>query len=100
MPLLDHFHPPLHGPRRWEGFLHDWATFIAQQLNETLPKDYFAVTDADGKFEIKNAPAGKCRLLAWKDGAGWLTGDRKGREITIKANGTVEMSLTAKPDEP
>jgi len=20
MPLLDHFHPPLHGPRRWEGF--------------------------------------------------------------------------------
>src|SRR2546423_1168048 len=43
MPLLDHFHPPLHGPRRWEGFHHAWATFIAQQLNqETLPKDYFA----------------------------------------------------------
>jgi hypothetical protein len=33
MPLLDHFHPPLHGPRRWEGFHHVWATFIAQQLN-------------------------------------------------------------------
>jgi hypothetical protein len=46
MPLLDHFHPPLHGPRRWEGFLHDWATFIAQQLNqETLPKDYFAESE-------------------------------------------------------
>jgi hypothetical protein len=43
MPLLDHFHPPLHGPRRWEGFHHAWATFIAQQLNqETLPPDYFA----------------------------------------------------------
>ena len=43
MPLLDHFHPPLHGPRRWEGFHHSWATFIAQQLNqETLPADYFA----------------------------------------------------------
>jgi hypothetical protein len=38
MPLLDHFHPPLHGTRRWEGFLHAWATTIAQQLNlETLP---------------------------------------------------------------
>jgi hypothetical protein len=40
MPLLDHFHPPLHGPRRWEGFHHAWATFIAQQLNDnTLPPD-------------------------------------------------------------
>src|SRR4051794_37916970 len=45
MPLLDHFHPPLHGPRRWEGFHHAWATFIAQQLNETLPKDYFAESE-------------------------------------------------------
>lgn len=43
MPLLDHFHPPLHGPRRWEGFYHAWATFIAQQLNqEALPPTYFA----------------------------------------------------------
>ncbi len=43
MPLLDHFHPPLRGPRRWEGFHHAWATTIAQQLNpETLPTDYYA----------------------------------------------------------
>lgn len=43
MPLLDHFHPPLHGPRRWEGFHHAWATVIAQYLNEkTLPPNYFA----------------------------------------------------------
>jgi hypothetical protein len=43
MPLLDHFHPPLHGPRRWEGFHHAWATVIAQHLNqETLPPNYFA----------------------------------------------------------
>jgi hypothetical protein len=43
MPLLDHFHPPLHGPRRWEGFHHAWATFIAQQLNQgVLPAGYFA----------------------------------------------------------
>lgn len=42
MPLLDHFHPPLHGPRRWEGFLHDWATFLAKQLNGILPPGYFA----------------------------------------------------------
>jgi hypothetical protein len=46
MPLLDHFHPPLHGPRRWEGFHHSWATFIAQQLNvESLPPGYFAESE-------------------------------------------------------
>lgn len=43
MPLLDHFHPPLHGPRRWEGFLGSWATMIARQLNlGLLPKACFA----------------------------------------------------------
>ncbi len=43
MPLLDHFHPPLHGPRRWEGFHHAWATVIAQHLNDgILPPDHFA----------------------------------------------------------
>jgi hypothetical protein len=36
MPLLDHFHPPLHGPHRWEGFYHAWATFIAAQLNQDV----------------------------------------------------------------
>ena len=46
MPLLDHFHPPLHGPRRWEGFHHAWATFIAAQLNQSsLPPDYFAESE-------------------------------------------------------
>jgi hypothetical protein len=46
MPLLDHFHPPLHGPRRWEGFHHAWATFIAQQLNQDmLPPDYYAESE-------------------------------------------------------
>jgi Protein of unknown function (DUF4058) len=68
MPLLDHFHPPLHGPRRWEGFHHAWATFIAQQLNqETLPPDYFAESEISGGPELEvdvatmelTRPAGK-----------------------------------------
>jgi hypothetical protein len=46
MPLLDHFHPPLHGPRRWEGFHHSWAAFIAQQLNQdVLPANYYAESE-------------------------------------------------------
>src|SRR5688500_9607500 len=55
MPLLDHFHPPLHGPRRWEGFHHSWAAFIAQQLNqESLPGGYFAESEISvgPEFEI------------------------------------------------
>lgn len=46
MPLLDHFHPPLHGPRRWEGFHHAWAANIAQHLNrEVLPPEFFAESE-------------------------------------------------------
>lgn len=46
MPLLDHFRPPLHGPRRWEGFHHSWAAFIAQQLNQDLlPPGYYAESE-------------------------------------------------------
>jgi hypothetical protein len=55
MPLLDHFHPPLHGPRRWEGFHHGWAATIARQLNQdVLPPDYFAEPEISlgPEFEI------------------------------------------------
>lgn len=46
MPLLDHFHPPLRGPRRWEGFHHAWAANIAQHLNrEVLPAEFFAESE-------------------------------------------------------
>lgn len=65
MPLLDHFHPPLHGPRRWEGFHHAWATFIARQLNqETLPPDYFAESEISvgPELEIDVATLERTRL--------------------------------------
>ena len=46
MPLLDHFHPPLRGPRHWEGFHHAWAANIAQHLNrEVLPAGFFAESE-------------------------------------------------------
>jgi hypothetical protein len=54
MPLLDHFHPPLHGPRRWEGFHHAWATVIAQHLNrDILPPDYFAEPEISVGHELE-----------------------------------------------
>ena len=33
----------------------------------TFDHPYAATTDADGKFEIKNAPAGKWRLVVWHE---------------------------------
>jgi hypothetical protein len=53
---------------------------------------YFAVTDADGKFEIKNAPAGEWRLYIWHEETGWLNkGRRDGEPITIKAEQTKDL---------
>ena len=43
MPLLDHFHAPLVGERRWESFHANWATKIADALTEQwLPPNYIA----------------------------------------------------------
>jgi hypothetical protein len=41
MPLLDHFHPPLHPRRHWESFYSNWATRLADVLNDRwLPPDF------------------------------------------------------------
>ncbi|MBX7102729.1 MAG: hypothetical protein K1X57_01520 [Gemmataceae bacterium] len=46
---------------------------------------YFDVTKDDGSFEIKLAPAGKCRLFVWHEGSGWKDGvkGKNGEEITV-----------------
>jgi hypothetical protein len=46
---------------------------------------YYAVTDKDGKFEIKNAPTGDYRIVYWHENG--FRGGAEGRfgdEITIK----------------
>jgi Protein of unknown function (DUF4058) len=55
MPLLDHFHPPLHPRRHWESFHTAWAGTIADVLNrDLLPEGYFAEeqTHAGARVEI------------------------------------------------
>jgi hypothetical protein len=63
---------------------------------------YFCLTDKDGKFVIKNAPAGKFRLKVWHEEVGWL-GGAKGRDgvpITIKAGKTTKVdNLKLKPNK-
>ncbi len=42
MPLLDHFHEPLVSRRAWESFHARWVNSIADALQATLPRRYFA----------------------------------------------------------
>ncbi len=54
---------------------------------------YMAVTDKDGKFEIKNLPVGKWRFMFWQEAAGYL------REVTVGgkpqkwSRGIVELEI-------
>ena len=54
MPLLDHFHPPLDTRHHWESFHSNWATRLADQLNERLPEGFYAeeITHAGMRLEI------------------------------------------------
>lgn len=43
MPLLDHFHPPVSTDHHWESFHSNWATRIADDLNDNwLPSEFRA----------------------------------------------------------
>lgn len=63
--------------------LHPWmkATIMA------FDHPYFAVTDEQGRFEIKDAPAGPCRLVIRHSTGIWLDGvkGKNGRLITIQS---------------
>src|SRR5262249_19728766 len=67
---------------------------------------YFAITDDKGNFEIKDAPAGKYRVVAWQPATGWVVGDKgkapskDGMVIEIKADGTTDLGkIKLKPEE-
>ena len=49
--------------------IHGWMKAYVRVFDHP----YFAVTDKDGNFEIKNAPAGEWRLKIWHD-TGWRGG--------------------------
>ena len=60
---------------------------------------YFAVTDAKGYFEIKNAPAGTQKVVVWQeavDKGGFVTA-ASGEEVVIKANDAVVKDFKVEP---
>jgi hypothetical protein len=56
----------------------------------TVPSPYFAVTDKDGNFEIKDVPPGDYRIVYWHEEGGWLDKAQtsKGDPLTVKPGGT------------
>lgn len=53
---------------------------------------YFTLSAADGKFEIKNVPAGKLQLFMVHEVTGYVhKGGKKGQAIEIKPGGTLDL---------
>jgi hypothetical protein len=68
-------------PIQYKCTIHGWMTGYVRIFEHP----YYAVTDDDGNFEIKNAPAGKYRIVYWHENG--FKGGAKGRfgeEIEIK----------------
>jgi len=83
------FQPKLF-PTTYSCSIHPW---MSGRIG-SFAHPYFAVTDADGNFEIKDAPAGKFRLMVWQEEAGWVimkSAKDRGKPIEIKANGTTDV---------
>ena len=53
-----------------------------------LENPYFAVADAQGRFQIPNVPAGTYKLKAWHERLPSQT-----REITVGADGEVRVDF-------
>ena len=75
-------------PIQYKCTIHGWMTGYVRVFEHP----YYAITDENGNFEIKNAPVGKFRIVYWHENTG-LKGGAKGRfgeEITI-AGPTTEL---------
>jgi plastocyanin len=57
---------------------------------------YITVTDAQGNFEIKNAPAGTQKVVVWQEAVGFVTAP-SGDDVTIKANDATTQGFTIDP---
>ena len=71
--------------------IHPWMKGYVRVFDHP----YYAITDDDGKFEIKNAPVGKYRIVYWHENPGARGGakGRAGEPIEITGP-TLEMKPT------
>ena len=78
--------------------IHPWMRGWVRVFNHP----YYAVTDENGAFELKNAPAGDWQLMVWHGSGGWRNGakGKNGETITIKAGATTNLGNLAYPPPP
>jgi hypothetical protein len=69
--------------------IHGWMSAWWMVLDHP----YFAVTDANGYYEIKNAPAGTQKVVVWQEAARFVTAP-SGEDVTIKAGDTTVKDFT------
>jgi hypothetical protein len=69
--------------------IHGWMKGYVFVFNHP----YFAVTDADGNFEIKGIPAGTWHYIVWQEEKGWdaTPGGKKGTPVKIEASGAADV---------
>jgi len=67
--------------------VHPWMTCYVGVFDS----DYFAVTDADGRFEIKGLPPGSYELAAWHERYGEL------KQTIEVSNGPLEANFAYEP---
>ena len=68
--------------------VHGWMNAYVGVLDHP----YFAVSDADGKFDLKGVPPGTYTIEAWHEKLGTTT-----KSVTLAEKGTQEISFTFKP---
>lgn len=71
-------------PVRVQCDIHPWM----KAWHLPLDHPYAAVTDANGKFEIPNVPAGKHELQIWHERGGFL---ERGMNVTVTADETTNV---------
>ena len=78
-------------PDHYESNIYPWMGGYVWAFDHP----YFAVTDADGRFELPNVPAGTWRLVAWHEVVGWAGGPpgRLGTKVTVPESRTGTLVL-------
>ena len=77
-------------PIQYKCTIHGWMTGYVRIFDHP----YYALTDENGNFEIKNAPAGKFRIVYWhENGVRGGAPGRFGEQIEIKGP-TLELKPT------
>jgi hypothetical protein len=74
--------------------IHKWMRARVWALDHP----YFAITDADGKFEIKNAPASaEVRVVVWHEAKDFITDLPEGGKVKLEDGKTKELNFSIKP---